>query len=72
MLEGKSYTCYPGVQARIGTGTWRDAPVVRDGLVHTSQGPGTAFAFALHLVAELDSPEKAAALARELVLPGAG
>ena len=68
VLAGKSYTCYPGVEAKIGSGNRLPDPVVRDGLVHTSQGPGTAIAFALHLVAALDSPEKAEALGRELVL----
>ena len=71
VLGGKSYTCYPGVEARIGSGTRLDFPVVRDGLVHTSQGPGTAIVFALHLVAALESPGKAEALGRELVLGGA-
>jgi 4-methyl-5(b-hydroxyethyl)-thiazole monophosphate biosynthesis len=58
LLENKIYTCYPGVEARIRSGRRVDQPVVQDGLIHTSQGPGTAFAFALHLVTTLDSPEK--------------
>lgn len=50
LLDGKRYTCYPGVIDKVeGTGTWEDAPVVRDGKVVTGQGPAFAYAFAYDL-----------------------
>jgi 4-methyl-5(b-hydroxyethyl)-thiazole monophosphate biosynthesis len=53
VLENRRYTCYPGVEARIESGDHVDGPVVEDGLLLTSQGPGTAMAFALTLLERL-------------------
>ena len=51
LLEGKQFTCYPGVKDQIeNPGTWVDAPVVRDGNIITGQGPAFAYAFAFALV----------------------
>lgn len=50
LLEGRTFTCYPTVQEKIAGGTWVDQPVFIDGDLITSQGPGTAMAFALTLV----------------------
>lgn len=50
ILEGKSFTCYPTVAKDIEGGTWIDEAVVVDGQLITSQGPGTAFAFALTII----------------------
>ena len=59
VLGGMRHTSHPSIRDELTVGTWIDAPVVRDGCLLTSQGPGTAFDFALALVAELDSPETA-------------
>ena len=51
LLEGKRFTCYPGVRNQIeNPGTWVDAPVVTDGRLITGQGPAFAYAFAFALV----------------------
>ncbi len=51
LLEGRQFTCYPGVKDQIeNPGTWVDAPVVRDGNIVTGQGPAFAYAFAFALV----------------------
>lgn len=51
LLEGRQFTCYPGVKDQIeNPGTWVDAPVVRDGNIVTGQGPALAYAFAFALV----------------------
>ncbi|MBP3892961.1 MAG: DJ-1/PfpI family protein [Atopobiaceae bacterium] len=51
LLEGRQFTCYPGVRDQIEkAGTWVDAPVVRDGNVVTGQGPAFAYAFAFALI----------------------
>lgn len=54
LLEGRRFTCYPALRDRCaGGGSWVDATVVEDGDLMTSQGPGTAFAFALAVLARL-------------------
>lgn len=68
LLEGKSFTCYPSVRDDIPAGTWLDRPVVEDGNLITSQGPGTAFAFALFLVDRLAGPETARTVADGMLL----
>jgi 4-methyl-5(b-hydroxyethyl)-thiazole monophosphate biosynthesis len=53
LLEGRTFTCYPKFREDIQAGSWRDEVVVTDGDLITSQGPGTAMAFALTLVERL-------------------
>lgn len=53
LLEGKTFTCHPSVADKIQSGTRVSDPVVEDGNLVTSQGPGTAIAFALKLVERL-------------------
>lgn len=51
VLAGKHATGFPGVLDQLpGTHVYSDAPVVVDGRVVTSRGPGTAMDFALTLV----------------------
>lgn len=52
VLNGKQATCYPGTLA---SGDWpdislSDQPIVIDGRVLTSRGPGTAMDFALNII----------------------
>ncbi|ROR34221.1 4-methyl-5(b-hydroxyethyl)-thiazole monophosphate biosynthesis [Inmirania thermothiophila] len=59
LLEGRRATAYPGVlEARAGGITLEEAPVVRDGRVVTSRGPGTAMDFALELAELLAGPQR--------------
>lgn len=55
LLAGKAATSYPGALESVGGGgaRLRTEPVVTDGKVITSRGPGTAMDFALHLVETL-------------------
>jgi protein DJ-1 len=54
--RGARLTSHPSVRAAFdGAASWIDAPVVEDGLLVTSQGPGTSFAFALTLLRRLRS-----------------
>lgn len=60
LLDGRRATSYPGVVDRMhlpGT-TYVNAPVVVDGKVVTSRGPGTAMDFALELVELLVGRDK--------------
>ena len=50
LLAGKSATGYPGFIDNLPTVTHKNDPVVRDGKVITSRGPGTAMDFALELI----------------------
>ncbi len=50
LLDGKLVTSYPGALEITPTINFIDKPVVRDGLVITSRGPGTAMDFALELI----------------------
>lgn len=53
LLEGRSATSYPGFLDGFAQVRVLDAPVVTDGRVITSRGPGTAMDFALHLIETL-------------------
>lgn len=68
VLGGKRMTCFPGVASAITGSTRLNEAVVQDGQVITSQGPGTSFAFALTLVRVLAGPEKAAEVAKALLV----
>lgn len=45
LLEGRTFTCYPGTAEKIHSGTRTEDVVVKDGNLITSQGPATAYAF---------------------------
>jgi protein DJ-1 len=54
VFSGARMTCHPSVNDVVARhGRLTDAPVVEDATLVTSQGPGTAFLFALALVARL-------------------
>ena len=57
VLKNRAFTCYPGTEKEMGRKDRSDDPVVVDGHIVTSQGPGTAIAFALKLIALLDGAE---------------
>lgn len=69
ILEGKKFTCYPGVEAKLPPNVQPvNEVVVVDGHLITSQGPGTAFEFALKVIAECSSPNVAASVRAGLLL----
>jgi DJ-1 family protein len=53
LLRPGAFTCYPGIEASLSVTGRRSDAVIDQGGVATSQGPGTAMAFALHLVERL-------------------
>lgn len=57
VLQGKQATCYPGALDGLPGVSVSSAPVVRDGKVLTSRGPGTAMDFALELIETLAGRE---------------
>ena len=62
MLKGRAFNCYPGVEKERHRPDRSDEPVVIDRNLITSQGPGTAFAFALKLIEILENPGAAEAV----------
>ncbi len=60
LLKGKTATSYPGFldKMHLPETTYSHAPVVQDGKVITSRGPGTAMDFALHLIEVLSGKQK--------------
>lgn len=70
LLQDAGFTCYPGWEARIRASGRRDEPVVDAGFVVTSQGPGTAMGFALHLVGRIRGASVRAEVAAGLLVPG--
>lgn len=71
LLAGRRATCYPSFRAELDNATdveTADDPVVVDGTLVTSQGPGTAIAFALRLVALLFKDETKAQEIQERML----
>jgi protein DJ-1 len=66
---GAQMTCHPSVREVVAKhARHRDARVVEDGALVTSQGPGTAFEFALALAARLVSPARAKEVAGPMLL----
>jgi len=55
LARDRRLTCYPSLRKQLEAGgaKWVDRPVVRDGNLVTSQGPGTALALGLSLAAIL-------------------
>lgn len=66
ILDGRRATCYPTCANQLGT-SYDDAPVIADGNVITSQGPGTAMLFSLVLVQHLAGDEAAQRVADGLL-----
>ncbi|HAS81362.1 MAG TPA: DJ-1 family protein [Verrucomicrobia bacterium] len=70
VLNGCHYTCYPGIESEITGSMHHTEPVVHDPTrrLITSQGPGTAFLFALALVEAIDGRTAADRLREQLRL----
>lgn len=66
LLEGQMATCYPGMEDTLGCAIGEGA-VVQSGNFITSRGAGTAIDFALALVSEAVSAQKAEELRKGIV-----
>eukprot|EP00771_Trimastix_marina_P001549 gnl/Trimastix_PCT/2630.p1 GENE.gnl/Trimastix_PCT/2630~~gnl/Trimastix_PCT/2630.p1 ORF type:complete len:200 (+),score=24.77 gnl/Trimastix_PCT/2630:67-666(+) len=69
VLEGRKATCYPALRDELvpHCRAFLDAPVVRDGHILTSRGPGTSMAFALEVLASLQGTDVARKVHEEMV-----
>jgi 4-methyl-5(b-hydroxyethyl)-thiazole monophosphate biosynthesis len=68
VVGGRRITCHPSVRDAFGEHPISNERVVVDGRLVTSQGPGTTFEFALKLIALVDGPPAAEAVAKGLIL----
>jgi 4-methyl-5(b-hydroxyethyl)-thiazole monophosphate biosynthesis len=68
LLAERKATCHPNFVQRLADASAVDSPVVEDGPVITSRGPGTALLFALHLVERLFGSAKREAVAAPMVI----
>ena len=66
LLEGKRATAFPGTIEKMGLEN-TGVPVLQDGNIVTSRGPGTAMDFALQLVEILTGAEQRIAVEKALV-----
>ncbi|TVR43262.1 MAG: DJ-1/PfpI family protein [Planctomycetota bacterium] len=68
--KGRTVTCYPALRDLVEpeVGKWLDQPVVWDGNLVTSQGPGTAMELGFHLAARLCGVEVAQQVAKDMLL----
>ena len=67
LLEGKEFTCYPGVEKNLPVQGFSAQRVVKSGKLVTSRGPGTAMEFAIELVRELCGDDAADTVAKQVV-----
>jgi len=72
VLKNKRYTCYPGTEKRIQSGTWIEKDVVRDGSVITARAPGAAIAFSLEIIDALLSSGAGRRIAEAIVFKNIG
>lgn len=68
VLHGRRVTCNPAVAGELTQAQRLDERVVIDGNIITSQGPGTAFEFALAIVREAEGATKALQLAKSMLV----
>ena len=62
LLQGKRATCFPGFEGELAGARFEQTAVCHDGNLITANGPGSAIAFALEIVAELCGKDQADAL----------
>ncbi|KAK2949149.1 putative DJ-1/PfpI family protein [Blattamonas nauphoetae] len=67
VLDGKKATCYPALLPKLKCAERKEDPLVIDGNVITSRGPGTSFMFALALVEKLCGKAKRDEIVKQTV-----
>ena len=67
ILGGKKVTIFKGMENELKNAVYVDKPVVVDGNILTSQGPGTAMEFALELLKRLTGEKKAQEIQEKLL-----
>ncbi|MDR1395826.1 MAG: DJ-1/PfpI family protein [Deltaproteobacteria bacterium] len=68
ILKGKKAVCYPGFEKELAGAEVETEPVLTDGFITTSRGPGTAPLFALEILRLLVSQEVSDEVRRGILL----
>ena len=68
LLKGKKAVCYPGFEDQLIGADVLMEPVIKSGNITTSRGIGAALKFALALVEDIVSKEKADILAQQMLV----
>jgi protein deglycase len=68
ILDGKKAVCYPGFEKYLRGAEVLSIPVVESANIITGRGVGAALEFALKIVEEMVSPEKAVLLAKQMLV----
>jgi protein DJ-1 len=70
VFKDRSLTSHPSVRGMVEDwGKYSEHPVVADGNLITSRGPGTAFAFALRVVGALTNAERMVSVRAPMMFP---
>jgi 4-methyl-5(b-hydroxyethyl)-thiazole monophosphate biosynthesis len=67
LLNGKRFTCFPGMEAEVSKGIFCEDAVVTDGNIVTSRGAGTALNWAYALIEMFEGKEKADTLIEKIL-----
>lgn len=67
-LEGRKFTCYPGMEGKVSGGIYTGSAVEFDGPIITSRGVGTAAVFSLALIEKLLGKDSAQDVAEKCLL----
>lgn len=68
LLNGRKATCYPTYRDQLHGCILEETPVVRDGTIITSRGPGTAIPFGLEIVALLTDRRTADGISKAMLV----
>ncbi len=68
LLDGKSFTCYPGFEERVPAGKAVKSRVVVDGNIITARAAGTAGEFSMAIIKALCGGDKAKSIAEAVLL----
>ncbi|MDR2093978.1 MAG: DJ-1/PfpI family protein [Treponema sp.] len=68
LLEGKHFTCFPGMEKQVSGARWSPDPVVCDGNIITSRAAGVAGLWAAALIEKLIGRQEAADLKERVLL----
>jgi 4-methyl-5(b-hydroxyethyl)-thiazole monophosphate biosynthesis len=68
LLQGRRFTCYPGMEKEVSGAQWLEEKVVQDGNIITSRGAGTAGLWARGLIGALAGEAVAQKVAASVLL----
>jgi 4-methyl-5(b-hydroxyethyl)-thiazole monophosphate biosynthesis len=68
LLQGRRFTCFPGMETQVSGAQWVEDQAVRDGNIITSRGAGTAGVWAREIIAYLTDSDTAQKIAAAVLL----